>query len=146
MLHWMIGDDQESIDMLKESQALIEETIPHWQSITGLVDGTLKSMEYKSVKSMELGKMDSTVEGRYSFDVAHQAAVNIARNFASFWETECQAIKSTLVSMDPSGTGRVRLSDFYGSNMDGEWHFAESEAYLRELGALMRLHLGKESK
>jgi len=136
MLHWMIGDDQESIDMLKESQALIEETIPHWQSITGLVDGTLKSMEYKSVKSMELGKMDSTVEGRYSFDVAHQAAGNIARNFASFWETECQAIKSTLVSMDPSGTGRVRLSDFYGSNMDGEWHFAESEAYLRELGAL----------
>jgi hypothetical protein len=28
------------------------------------------------------------------------------------------------------------LSDFYGANADGEWRFGESEAYLRELGAL----------
>merc|ERR1719230_652875 len=34
------------------------------------------------------------------------------------------------------GTGRVSLSDFYGANADGEWRFGESEAYLRELGAL----------
>merc|ERR1719221_2120442 len=32
--------------------------------------------------------------------------------------------------------GRVSLPDFYGANADGEWRFAESEAYLRELGAL----------
>merc|ERR1740123_195247 len=45
-------------------------------------------------------------------------------------------IKSSLVALDKTGTGRVSLSDFYGANADGEWRFGESESYLRELGAL----------
>merc|ERR1719282_1323207 len=42
---------------------------------------------------------------------------------------------STLVEMDTHNTGRVPLSKFYASNAE-EWRFGESEAYLRELGAL----------
>jgi len=61
---------------------------------------------------------------------------NIAQNFASFWEMQCQQIKEDLIDMDKKGTGRVRLADFYAANLDGEWRFGESEAYLRELGAL----------
>merc|ERR1719352_1753128 len=45
-------------------------------------------------------------------------------------------MKSSLVAMDKSNTGRVPLSKFYGSAMDSEWRFSESEQYLRELGAL----------
>jgi hypothetical protein len=60
----------------------------------------------------------------------------ITKTFASYWESECQAIKSSLVALDKTGMGRVKLSDFYGANSDGEWRFGESEAYLRELGAL----------
>merc|ERR1719217_190657 len=45
-------------------------------------------------------------------------------------------MKSALVSMDTHSTGRVPLSSFYRSAMAGEWRFGESEAYLRELGAL----------
>ena len=37
--------------------------------------------------------------------------------------------------MDKTGTGRISLADFYGANVDGEWRYAESEAYLREIGA-----------
>merc|ERR1719384_1806506 len=45
-------------------------------------------------------------------------------------------MKSALAEMDVHNTGRVPLSKFYGSALDSEWRFGESEAYLRELGAL----------
>merc|ERR1719408_338365 len=38
--------------------------------------------------------------------------------------------------MDTKGTGRVRISDFYAEALKTEWRFGESEAYLRQLGAL----------
>merc|ERR1719464_1583363 len=38
--------------------------------------------------------------------------------------------------MDPHHTGRVPLPNFYSAALESEWHFVESEAYLRELGAL----------
>jgi hypothetical protein len=38
--------------------------------------------------------------------------------------------------MDHHATGRVKLSDFYGAAMNGEWRFSESKDYLRQLGAL----------
>jgi len=51
-------------------------------------------------------------------------------------------LKQTLVSLEDSsvgtnGSGRVRITDFYGSAMrDGNWHFSESMDYLTSLGAL----------
>jgi len=45
-------------------------------------------------------------------------------------------MKSALAEMDVHNTGRVPLSKFYGSALDSEWRFGESEAYLRDLGAL----------
>merc|ERR1719388_710222 len=45
-------------------------------------------------------------------------------------------MKQSLVGMDRRGTGRVRLADFYGTALDTDWRFSESEDYLRQLGAL----------
>jgi len=45
-------------------------------------------------------------------------------------------MKQTLNKMDPLRTGRVPLAKFYGTSLDSEWRFGESESYLRELGAL----------
>jgi len=45
-------------------------------------------------------------------------------------------MKESLVKMDKRGTGRVHISDFYGEALKTEWRFGESEAYLRQLGAL----------
>merc|ERR1740121_19660 len=38
--------------------------------------------------------------------------------------------------MDAHRTGRVPLSKFYGTGMETDWRFGESEDYLRQLGAL----------
>merc|ERR1719190_216749 len=45
-------------------------------------------------------------------------------------------MKEALIEMDVHGTGRVPLSKFYRTAIDGESRFAESEQYLRELGVL----------
>lgn len=45
-------------------------------------------------------------------------------------------MKSALVAMDMDSTGRVPLSKFYNTAINTDWRFGESEAYLRELGAL----------
>ena len=45
-------------------------------------------------------------------------------------------MKASLIEMDPLNTGRVPLSKFHGTGLDAEWRFGESEAYLRDLGAL----------
>merc|ERR1719161_1593363 len=45
-------------------------------------------------------------------------------------------MKAALALMDRHHTGRVPLSQFYSSTVDGEWRFGESEGYLRDLGAL----------
>merc|ERR1719420_537232 len=83
-----------------------------------------------------VGHTRLALAGQFSFEHAHEAVAGITKKFASFWENECQLIKESLVALDKRGTGRVNLKDFYGANADGEWRFGESEAYLRELGAL----------
>lgn len=46
-------------------------------------------------------------------------------------------MKQQLMKLEDRGSGRVRLPDFYGSKLHGgKWQFAESVAYLRQLGAL----------
>merc|ERR1719274_429688 len=45
-------------------------------------------------------------------------------------------MKEALVKMDPTGSGRVALGNFYGGTSGGTWHFSESVDMLRQLGAL----------
>merc|ERR550537_1844706 len=40
------------------------------------------------------------------------------------------------MKMEFSGSGRVKLADFYRPSLDGNWQFQESVPYLRQLGAL----------
>lgn len=73
---------------------------------------------------------------RYSFNDAHEIAGGITRSFQSYWQSECDSMKSALVTMDSHHTGRVPLSKFYNTAINTDWRFGESESYLRELGAL----------
>merc|ERR1719263_1368616 len=73
---------------------------------------------------------------KYSMQDAHDIAGGITRSFQSYWQSECESMKGALVSMDEKGTGRIPLAKFYGTAINSDWRFGESEAYLRELGAL----------
>jgi hypothetical protein len=136
MVHWMIGDDPQAIRLLLANRTLLQQVLPKWNDVKGFVDGIVKNMEYAAQHNPKAGYAQAAMNGMYSFKDAHNAVGDITRTFASFWESECQMIKGSLVELDKRATGRVSLKDFYGANADGEWRFGESEAYLRELGAL----------
>merc|ERR1719379_2379989 len=78
----------------------------------------------------------SLMEKRYTFSDAHAVVGGITKTFQDFWQSECHTMKDQLVEMDRDGVGRVRLSDFYGTGLDKDWRFGESETYLRDLGVL----------
>lgn len=74
----------------------------------------------------------------YEFSDITDVVEEAGERFGRFQNQECLDLKKTLVGLEESsGSGRVRLSDFYGSALNaGQWQFSESVEYLRQLGAL----------
>jgi len=136
MVYWIVGDDEESAVALLKDPRLLVESVPHWTAIVTMVEGSVTALEFSRQQTPEVGAGRLAFEARYTFKDALNVAGSISRSFGSFWETQCQDTKASLMALDTTNTGRVRLADFYGANKDGEWRFGESEAYLRELGAL----------
>merc|ERR1719356_2202261 len=101
-----------------------------------MVDGSVVAFDFARQRSAEAGAARAAFQSQFTFKDALEIAKSISRNFGTFWETQCQDTKDQLVAMDTHGTGRVALSKFYGTGLDEDWRFGESEAYLRELGAL----------
>jgi len=138
VVHWMLADDEEGIQLVMQKKAFMKDIIPHWDQILAYLDGRVKEVLHQR----ETRPRDSSRQGHnalapyFSFDDAHAIVGGITKSFASFWESECAVMKSALVKMDVHETGRVPLSKFYGTALDTEWRFGESEAYLRDLGAL----------
>jgi len=138
VVHWMLADDEEGIQLVMQKKAFMKDIIPHWDQILAYLDGRVKEVLYRR----ESRPRENSREGhnalapQFSFDDAHALVGGITKSFASFWESECAVMKNALVKMDVHGTGRVPLSKFYSTALDTEWRFGESEAYLRDLGAL----------
>jgi len=62
--------------------------------------------------------------------------LQIHRNYGQDLNHQCLNIKSSLMDLEITGTGRVSLKDFYNhSSIDG-YVFAESKEYLRSAGVL----------
>lgn len=130
-LLWLAGDDA-GIEILNSSRAEIEEAIPQWAAIKDFTHGEIDRLEHMR----QHGSFGNPFVQRFTIDDVNSVASQIIAGFGSWWEQECQAIKAMLVTEDPEVAGRVRLSDFYHRSIDGEWRFSESQAYLRDLGAL----------
>jgi len=137
MVRWMIEASPEDHDALDSNKTWASEVVPRYRSLMKFAEGRIKGFEY--TRQLSAGKKSNgkdTFNKRFSYDDAHSIAGGITRSFQSFWQSECETMKSSLVSMDSHSTGRVPLSKFYGTALDTDWRFGESEAYLRELGAL----------
>jgi hypothetical protein len=134
MVHWALGDDKETLQYALRNPNALNDGFPHWRDIRAFVEGQIDSMDF--AHAQQPNKQRGLMLGTYTFDDAHEVVGSITKSFASYWESVCQELKSTLVTMDRSGSGRVPLSQFYGSALTHEARFGESEAYLRDLGAL----------
>jgi len=130
VLLWMMGEDADAQEVTQETA---EENIPQWGSIIQFAHGEIDRLVDKRRRqgSSNAFKPDSFTTADFQ-DVVK----SMSSGFGVWWEQECQLIKSNLMSIDHHRTGRVRLADFYHKSVNGEWRFSESEAYLRDLGAL----------
>jgi len=138
LVHWMLADDEEGIELVMQKKAFMKDIVPHWDQILAYLDGQIKNVMYqREQRARESSKQGHHALAPYfSFADVHAVVGGITKSFGSFWESECSVMKSALAKMDVHNTGRVPLSKFYSSALDSEWRFGESEAYLRDLGAL----------
>jgi len=136
LVNWMISEDEAAVMALLRNRTLLANSFPHWGALKEFVDGRVKLMDFQNVRSLKPGVGLSLMEKRYTFADAHSVVGGITKTFQDFWQSECHTMKDQLVELDRQGTGRVRLSDFYGTGLDKDWRFGESETYLRELGVL----------
>jgi len=132
-LLWLIGDGADlDATQVTTDRAFIEEALPSWNEVADFSHGEVD----RAIHELQHAKGGNPFEKEYSFADGQNVVSQITAGFGHYWEQECQAIKKKLVDLDTTGTGRVPLSSFYRRSMEGEWRFGESEAYLRELGAL----------
>jgi len=136
MVEWMVEGDEEDMKMLLGNRSLMVEVVPHFEQLVQFAEGRMKALQYARMQHVPKGHARDTWEERYSFEDAHAIVGGITQNFQTYWQSECESMKAALVSMDTHNTGRVPISKFYNTAIDTDWRFGESEAYLRELGAL----------
>merc|ERR1719456_902915 len=122
--------------MILSNRTLLTEVVPHFEELVKFAEGRMKTLQFARHQNIPKGHGRDTWANRYSFEDAHEIAGGITRSFQSYWQSECESMKGALVSMDSHHTGRVPLSKFYNTAINTDWRFGESEAYLRELGAL----------
>merc|ERR1719343_98789 len=61
----------------------------------------------------------------------------IGDRFAEWQDSQCHVMKGMLLEIEDRGTGRVKLSDFYGAAIHkGRYQFTETINYLRQIGTL----------
>jgi len=134
LVRWLMGDDEEGARLLLGNRTLLETSFPHWKDLAHFTQGQTRALSYSRGKARKPSAQ--AMRTRYSYQDAHGVAGSITKSFASFWQSECTDLQDALVAMDSLGTGRVPLSKFYGTGLDEDWRFGESESYLKELGAL----------
>jgi len=79
------------------------------------------------------------VERHYTFEQASDIVQSLAHGYGKWQNEECLSMKDELISMDRDGHGRIPLGRFYAHAGAGDYQFAESEDYLRQIGALDEL-------
>merc|ERR1719321_224443 len=141
LIKWMIDASPEDHELLLSNKTLAAEILPHYHDLMKFGEGRIKAFEF--ARQNQLAKKQdkksfsiNALSMKYSYDDAHKIVGGITRSFQSYWQSECETMKTQLVGMDTHHTGRVPLAKFYGTALDTDWRFGESEAYLRELGAL----------
>jgi len=134
VLQWLVGDTSEinALELVR-NRPIIEESMPQWGEVTAFARGEVQRYLYTHQHKTNPFSSQETL---YSFEDVNGIVRGITGGFGHWWEQECQGIKANLVALDHEGTGRAKLSKFYQAAIQGEWRFGESEAYLRELGAL----------
>mmetsp|Transcript_34979 Transcript_34979/g.91477 ORF Transcript_34979/g.91477 Transcript_34979/m.91477 type:complete len:572 (+) Transcript_34979:50-1765(+) len=126
LLRWILAENVGGSAGRPLNRDAAARSFPQWFEVAAMASGEIQSLDFRKKRLSQ----------SYSFGDAHEVVGGIVDRFGSFWQAECTSMRDQLVAMDVHRTGRVPLAKFYGTGLDADWRFAESEAYLRDLGAL----------
>eukprot|EP00929_Paragymnodinium_shiwhaense_P020579 TRINITY_DN13674_c0_g1_i3.p1 TRINITY_DN13674_c0_g1~~TRINITY_DN13674_c0_g1_i3.p1 ORF type:complete len:282 (-),score=76.42 TRINITY_DN13674_c0_g1_i3:1110-1955(-) len=70
MVNWMLGEDQDVIDIVLRNRTILESAIPHWDGIRHFLEGMLKSLEHRRQKEPTLGSGLVVMSQTFSFQEA----------------------------------------------------------------------------
>eukprot|EP00746_Dinoflagellata_sp_MGD_P158515 gnl/MRDRNA2_/MRDRNA2_86492_c0_seq17.p1 gnl/MRDRNA2_/MRDRNA2_86492_c0~~gnl/MRDRNA2_/MRDRNA2_86492_c0_seq17.p1 ORF type:complete len:552 (+),score=112.98 gnl/MRDRNA2_/MRDRNA2_86492_c0_seq17:118-1773(+) len=116
----------------KKEKARIHRRYPHWGSTILFLQDLISDDVFQR---HSLKNPFTNIE-TFSFEDATRISERISEEFGSWSNHECHEMKDMLMEMDTYGTGRVKLSEFYGYSKDGAWQFLEPSEQLRQGGAL----------
>jgi len=136
MVEWIVEGDEEDMEMLFANRTMIKEVLPNYYMLMFLAHGSSKTLQYARRQNIPRGSASNTWNMQYTFEDAHAIVGDMTQKFHHFWKDECDSMKNALVDLDPYHTGRVPLAKLYNRAMNADWRFGESEAYLRDMGAL----------
>jgi len=138
MIEWIVEGDEEDMEILFANKSLVAEVLPHYDDLMKFTEGRAREFHFARLQQIPRGhnRASNTWNMKYTFEDASAIVGGITQTFASYWQSECEHMKDNMAAMDPHHTGRVPLSQLYNHAIDEDWRFGESEAYLRELGAL----------
>mmetsp|Transcript_12255 Transcript_12255/g.33646 ORF Transcript_12255/g.33646 Transcript_12255/m.33646 type:complete len:536 (-) Transcript_12255:52-1659(-) len=140
VLHWIGGDAFDGTCFRTQgSQNDLCFEIPHEDELRSLARAQVARLEFSKRSEYRSAGLDAR---SYSASDAHLIIRNIAKNFAWFYETDCREMRTALIEMDSTGTGRVPLSKFYSSHDN----FGETEDYLNKLGVLDYMTSSREAQ
>lgn len=88
------------------------------------------------VQSIQVDVAPSSTENPLDFTGVSRVADEVGRRYGTYNDAECGDLKSTLLQIESTKAGRVRLTDFYKKGLSGVFSFNERIEYLRVLGAI----------
>jgi len=132
MMEYILGEHMSNANLTAKHAQRLVESMPQMYLAWPETQTFVREVRQNTTKA--LGKGDEV-----DFATLAKVAETVGEKFGKFQDADCKDMKAKLMKMENRGTGRVRLSDFYGpasKQADGSWQFQESISYLRELGAL----------
>lgn len=135
MMAYITGGNLSSVSRssFKAQEIVVQEIYPSWPS----TKMWLRDMR-RSIQHTDTYRRNVFAEG-LSFGDAVRVVLEIGHNFGPFQALECHGLKAALLEKEHQSSGRVLLHKFYSTTLGGQWEFAESAGYLRQLGALDRI-------
>jgi len=127
MLEGTDNKDQHVAD--KES---VRERYPNWDTTYIFLVDVISSYIYERRNAAN----PFIEEPTYSFEDAAKTAELVSEQFGPWSNHECHDMRDMLLKFDVHQTGRVKISDFYRSTVEGAWQFLEPTEFLRQNGAL----------
>eukprot|EP00928_Gymnodinium_smaydae_P076379 TRINITY_DN593_c0_g1_i6.p1 TRINITY_DN593_c0_g1~~TRINITY_DN593_c0_g1_i6.p1 ORF type:complete len:546 (+),score=113.58 TRINITY_DN593_c0_g1_i6:157-1794(+) len=111
----------------RQSLKLVSKLYPTWAEQKAFAEGVRKEVFSNGEASQSSSLWFSSLK----------AVQEVSERYGRWQNKYCTEMQDALLDMAVPGTGRVPLSKYWGSMLSGgEWTFSESEALLRQTGAL----------